>query len=407
MGLLRTIQVALAALIRNKLRSFLTVLGVVIGVAAVIAMVSIGEGAKARVAKNFESMGTNMLLLRSGSAKSRGVRGGAGSQPTLTWTDLEAVSQLPAVRYASPMLNASAQVASSEQNWGTSVAGVSADYFDIRNWPLSAGRRFSAAELRSKAKVAIIGSTIVTNLWGEGADPIGETIRIQNIPFEVIGVTTSKGTSMRGGDNDDVVHVPYTTFQAKIKGGLRRFIAGSVYVSAVAPDATHEAQSQIETLLRNTHRLGSRKDDFRVRNLADLAQASQDSANTISSLLAGVALVSLLVGGIGIMNIMLVSVTERTREVGLRMAIGARPRQILAQFLLEAVTLALIGGFLGIVSGIAMATYLAGQFQFPLLVRVDIVALAVAFSGVVGVVFGLYPARKASLLDPIQALRYE
>ena len=409
MTLFRTLFVALSALTRNKLRSFLTVLGVVIGVAAVIAMVSIGEGAKARVAQSFENIGTNMLLVRSGSSKSRGVRGGAGSQPTLTWDDLSALrDQLPSVRYAAPMLGTAAQVASSEQNWSTTISGTSTEYFDIRNWRLTSGRRFSEAEIRSKAKVAVIGATIVKNLFGPGIEPVGSTIRVNQIPFEVIGVAEAKGSSFHGGDQDDAVLVPYTTYLAKIKGSLQRFIAGTVFVSASSPEATHQAQEAITKLLRSRHRLAAgTDDDFNVRNVADLAAASQDSANTISSLLAGVALVSLLVGGIGIMNIMLVSVTERTREIGLRMAIGAKPLQILAQFLVEAITLAMIGGLLGVAFGLGMATYLAAQFQWPLLVRADVIVVAVVFSGVVGVAFGLYPARKASLLDPIQALRYE
>jgi putative ABC transport system permease protein len=405
---LRTLRVAGGALLRNKLRSFLTVLGVVIGVGAVIAMVSIGEGAKARVAKSFEQIGTNMLTVRSGASRRGGVRGGSGSRLSLTWDDLEAMRKLPAVGHAAPLLSTSAQVMSEEQNWQSSVSGTSPDYFAIRNWPIASGRAFDAGELSRKAKVAVVGTTVVQNLWGEGADPLGQTIRINRIPFEVIGVAASKGSAGFGGDNDDVVLIPHSTFTAKIKGGLRRYIAGSVFVSAASQNATTQAQQGIEALLRQRHRIKpGADDDFRVRNMSELAAAYQDSAQTITSLLAGVALVSLLVGGIGIMNIMLVSVTERTREIGLRMAVGAKPRQILLQFLVEAVSLGVIGGLLGIGAGLAAASYLAGQFQFPLLVRADIVAVAVVFSAMVGIVFGLYPARKASLLDPIQALRHE
>jgi putative ABC transport system permease protein len=406
---LRTLRVALGALLRNKMRSFLTVLGVVIGVAAVIAMVSIGEGARARVAGTFEQMGTNMLIVRSGATRSGGMRGGAGSMPSLTFDDLEAIQRdIPTVRYAAPLQSTSAQVVSEEQNWQTSINGTTPEYFDVRNWPVALGRRFSAAEVAAKAKVAVLGKTVADNLFGPGADPLGQIVRINRIPFEVVGVAAGKGSSGPGGDNDDAVLVPVTTFSAKIQGGLQRYIRGGIFVSATAPQDTARAQAGIEALLRERHRIRpGQDDDFNVRDMAEIADAFQESAATITSLLAGVALVSLLVGGIGIMNIMLVSVTERTREIGLRMAVGAKPRQILAQFLVEAISLATLGGLLGVAAGVGGASYLAGQFGWTLLVRVDMVLLAVGFSGVVGIVFGLYPARKAALLDPIQALRYE
>jgi len=406
---LRTLRVAFGALLRNKMRSFLTVLGVVIGVAAVIAMVSIGEGAKARVAGTFEQMGTNMLVVRSGSSQHGGMRGGAGSMPNLTFEDLEAIQrEVPTVRHAAPLQSTSAQVVSEEQNWQTSITGTTPEYFDVRNWPIAKGRRFSAAEVAAKAKVAVLGKTVADNLYGVGADPLGQTIRINRIPFEVVGVAAEKGSSGPGGDNDDAVLVPVTTFSAKIQGGLQRYIRGGIFVSATSQADTARAQAGIEALLRERHRIRpGQDDDFNVRDMAEIASAFQESAATITSLLAGVALVSLLVGGIGIMNIMLVSVTERTREIGLRMAVGAKPRQILAQFLVEAIVLATLGGLLGVAAGVGGASYLAGQFGWTLLVRVDMVLLAVGFSGVVGIVFGLYPARKAALLDPIQALRYE
>jgi putative ABC transport system permease protein len=409
MNSLRTLRVALNALLRNKMRSFLTVLGVVIGVGAVIAMVSIGEGAKARVAQTFESIGTNMLVVRAGSSQRGGVRGGAGSRSTLTWDDLEAIRrEVPAVRHAAPEVSASAQVMSEEQNWQTTVEGTSPELFDIRNWPMASGRRFTAAEVTNKARVAVLGRTVVNSLFYPGADPVGQQVRINRIPFEVVGVAAEKGTSGRGGDSDDVVLIPATTFSAKVQGGLQNYIRGSIFVSAISQDATAQAKQGIEDLLRRRHKIRpGTDDDFNVRDLSELASAQQESASTITSLLAGVALVSLLVGGIGIMNIMLVSVTERTREIGLRMAIGARPRQILAQFLCESVALAVVGGLLGIAGGFGAASYLAGQFGWPILIRPDIVAIAVGFSAAVGILFGLYPARKASLLDPIQALRYE
>jgi putative ABC transport system permease protein len=406
---LLTVRVALGALLRNKLRSFLTVLGVVIGVAAVIAMVSIGEGAKARIAKNFEQMGTNLLMVHSGSTRTRGMRGGSGSLPSLTWGDLEAIrNEVPTVRYAAPFQSATAQAISEEQNWQTRVSGTSPEYFAIRNWPMASGRSFTKAEVAAKAKVAVLGQTVVESLYGIGADPLGRTVRVKRIPFTVIGVAAKKGSNVRGGDSDDVILIPVTTFNAKIQGGLHNYIQGGIFVSATSQEATGRARDAIEELLRVRHRIRPGEDaDFHTHDMAEMAAAFKDSAATITSLLAGVALVSLLVGGIGIMNIMLVSVTERTREIGLRMAVGAKPRQILAQFLVEAMALATIGGVLGVLAGLGGASYLAGRFGWQLLVRPDMIVVAVAFSSAVGIVFGLYPARKASLLDPIQALRHE
>ena len=409
MTLLLTLRVALGALFRNKLRSFLTVLGVVIGVGAVIAMVSIGEGAKARVAASFQKIGTNMLVVNSGATQSRGRRGGAGSMPTLTWDDLAAISsEVPSVAYAAPLQRADAQVLSEEQNWQTSINGTSPEYFMIRNWGVSLGRVFTAAEYVAKARVAVLGQTVAENLFGQGGDPLGLTIRINRIPFVVIGVAKEKGSSGPGGDNDDAVLIPISTFRAKIQGGLQKFVHGPIFVSATTSEQTSVAQAEITQLLRRRHRIRPGKDDdFHAHDMAEIASAFKDSATTITSLLAGVALVSLLVGGIGIMNIMLVSVTERTREIGLRMAVGARPRQILAQFLVEAVALASVGGVLGVAAGLGAAWYLAGRFGWLLVIRLDMVVLAVGFSGLVGVIFGLYPARKAAHLDPIDALRYE
>ncbi|HUS67389.1 MAG TPA: ABC transporter permease [Kofleriaceae bacterium] len=408
MNPLLILSVAVRALLRNKTRSFLTTLGVVIGVGAVIAMTAIGAGAKARVDKTFAEMGSNMLVLRSGSSRAGGVRGGAGSQPTLTWEDMEAVrNEAPSVRFVAPLMQSRATMAAEGQNWNSSAQGTTSEYFTIRNWPTVSGTLFAPEEEQSGAKVAVLGKTVVDNLFGPYVDPVGQVVRINNVPFEVIGVLKSKGQSAFGSDNDDVVIVPSSTYGAKLAGGLQKFIQGQVYVGT-APDATSQAETEIRELIRRRHRIREgAEDDFDVRNLADLASAQQEGAATMTSLLAGIALVSLLVGGIGIMNIMLVSVTERTREIGLRMAIGAKPRSILTQFMVEAVALSLLGGLLGVAAGLGAAKYLVAKFDWPMLVQPNIIVVAVLFSGAVGIAFGLYPAWKASRLDPIQALRYE
>ena len=406
MNFLATLRVALRALARNKTRSALTALGIIIGVAAVIAMVSIGEGAKVRVQQTFEAMGTNLLIVMSGSTTAGGMRGGAGSQPTLTWDDLKAIQvELPSVARASPQLRASVQLVAEDQNWFTQVNGVMPDYFAIRNWEVASGSPMTGSDVDGFAKRAWLGRTVVDNLYGEGADPVGQIVRIKSVPFEVAGVLAKKGQSPMGQDYDDSVYVPSSTFGSMVQGGLQKYVAGVIMVGAVDPA---KAEEDITSLLRERHRIGpGEEDDFTVRNLSEIAQAQQEGTQTITTLLAAVAFVSLFVGGIGIMNIMLVSVTERTREIGLRMAVGARPRDILAQFLIEALALALGGGFIGVALGLGTAAVLAGKFGWPLLVRTDIVVLSVAVSAAVGVIFGLYPARKASLLDPIEALRYE
>ncbi|MGI5864267.1 MAG: ABC transporter permease [Myxococcales bacterium] len=409
MNLGQIFLVALRALLRNKMRSFLTALGVIIGVGAVIAMTAIGAGAKARVEKTFESMGSNMLMVRSGSSRRGGVRGGAGSQPSITWDDLEAIrSEVSSVRYTAPVLGMSAQAMAEGQNWGTNVQGTTPDYFLIRNWQVARGTMFDESDVATGAKVAVLGQTVVDNLFGPFSNPIGQQVRINHVPFEVIGVTASKGQSGPGGDQDDVVFVPVSTFRAKLQGGLQQFITGTIYIGAASQEATKRAQAEIESLLRARHRIRpGAENDFSVRNLAEFAAAQQEGAETMTSLLAGIALVSLLVGGIGIMNIMLVSVTERTREIGLRMAIGAKPLDILTQFMVEAVVLSMVGGLLGVGFGLGTASWLVARFDWPMLVQPDIVALAIGFSGFVGIAFGLWPALKASRLDPIQALRYE
>ncbi len=402
-------SVAARALLRNKLRSFLTALGVIIGVGAVIAMTAIGAGAKARVDKTFESMGSRMLVVRSGSSRAGGARGGFGSQPTLTWDDMRAIrEEVPAAERVAPLLQMRAQVMAEGQNWNTSVQGTTPDYFIIREWPAASGAFFTDSDVAVSAKVAVIGKTVVDNLFGPYVDPVGQIIRVNNVPFEIVGVAASKGQSAFGQDNDDVVFVPEATYRSKLQGDLRQYISGSVNVQAVSKAATGDAQTQIEELLRRRHRIASEADDdFQVRNLTDIASAQQEGAAVMTSLLAGIALVSLVVGGIGIMNIMLVSVTERTREIGLRMAIGAKPRSILTQFMVEAVALSVIGGLFGVGFGVGAASYLAARFEWPMLLQIDMMVVAVVFSAFVGIGFGLYPAYKASRLDPIQALRYE
>jgi len=405
---LRIAAIAARALMRNKLRSFLTMLGVIIGVGAVIAMTAIGAGASARVQATFEGMGSNMLVIMSGSSQQGGARGGAGTQPTLTWNDLDAIRALPAVRLAAPSLQRPAQVMGEGQNWGTTIQGTTPELFDIRNWKIARGRFFDEDDERLGTKVAVLGNTVVQNLFGPYESPVGQVIRVGQVPFEVIGVAAPKGQTGFGQDQDDVVLIPARTFRAKLQGGLQQFIAGTVVVSATSAADAAPAQAQVEELLRARHRIAAgNPDDFRVRNLSEIASAQQEGARTMTSLLAGIALVSLVVGGIGIMNIMLVSVTERTREIGLRMAVGAKPRSILTQFLVEAVALSVAGGIVGTAAGLGAAAWLVARFGWPMLVQPQIILAAVAFSAVVGVVFGMWPALQASRLDPIQALRYE
>ncbi|MBM4396308.1 MAG: ABC transporter permease [Deltaproteobacteria bacterium] len=404
-----TLRVALRALVRNKLRAFLTTLGVMIGVGAVIAMVAIGEGARSRVEETFAAMGTNLLIVLSGSTTSGGVHGGFGSQPTLTWEDLEAIrNELTTVRRAAAASRATVIVAGEEQNWTTSVTGATPEYFDVRAWQADRGTVYGDAEQESGAKVVVLGKTVADRLYGEGADPVGRTVRIRNVPFTVIGRLASKGQSPMGQDYDDTAVVPFSTFASKLQGGLKQYVAGAIMVSAASSAVTAKAQRDIEALLRERHRIEpGDDDDFSIRNLAEVAGAQQEGTRTLTALLAAIAAVSLLVGGIGIMNIMLVSVTERTREIGVRMAVGAKPRHILAQFLVEALVLSLAGGLIGVGAGVLAAERLAEAFRWPLLLRPDAMIAAVAFSAAVGVVFGLYPAVKASRLDPIEALRYE
>ncbi len=408
MNPLEIFRIALWALLRNKTRSFLTTLGIIIGVCAVIAMVAIGEGAKARVSNIFASMGTNMLVVMPGSRNTGGARGGFGTAPSLTWDDLSAIEkEVTAVKAAAPLLRTSAQLVSEDQNWATSVQGTTPEYFEIRNWSTSSGALLSQSDVDATNKSILLGATVAEKLFGQ-ADAVGQPVRVKNMPFTVVGVLERKGQSGGGQDFDDVAFLPVSTFRSRIEGGLGRYINGIIYIGAISPEATEVAERQVTALLRDRHQLSEfADDDFSIRNFAEMASAGEEGAKTLSALLASIAAVSLLVGGIGIMNIMLVSVTERTREIGIRMAIGARPSDILAQFLIEALTLSLLGGLIGVAAGLFAAGQLASAMGWPLLVRAEVILLAVGFSALVGIVFGLYPARKASLLDPIEALRYE
>ena len=404
-----TILVALRAVLRNKMRSFLTTLGIIIGVAAVIAMMAIGAGAKAQVEAAFAAMGTNLLIVMPGSSNAGGQRGGFGSQPTLTWDDWTAIkTEVPSVKAAAPQLRGSQSVVAEEMNWTTQVYGTSPEYFEIRSWAFASGTTFTQQDIDAGAKVVVLGQTVVDKLFGRSSNPVGQSVRIAKSPFVVVGVLAPKGQSPMGQDYDDGVFIPMTTFARQIQGGLGKYLAGSIFVQATSSDTTQRALLDVKALLRERHRLApSAEDDFSIRDLSEIASAQQQGTETMTTLLASVAAVSLLVGGIGIMNIMLVSVTERTREIGLRMAIGAKPRSILLQFLVEALVLSLAGGLIGVALGVGTATWLASKFHWPMSIQVDVITISVIFSACVGIVFGLYPARKASQLDPIDALRYE
>jgi len=409
MNPLQTLRVALRAILRNKLRAFLTTLGIVIGVGAVIAMMAIGAGAKARVEEAFAAMGTNVLIILPGSTSSGGVRGGFGSMPTLTWDDLAAIrADVSTVKMAAPSMRSSMPVVSEDNNWTTSVTGTSPEYFDIRNWPIALGVAITQADVDGGTKVVVLGQTVVDKLYGPNADPVGQAVRVGSTPFQVVGVASKKGQSATGQDYDDAAFIPFTTFAHKVQGGLGKYLQGQIMVAATSSDTTSRAQQEITALLRDRHHVApGDDDDFSIRNLSEIAGAQQQGTETMTMLLASVAAVSLLVGGIGIMNIMLVSVTERTREIGIRMAVGAEPHHILTQFLIEALSLSVAGGLIGVAAGVGTALWLAGRFHWPMLIQPDVITVSVGFSAIVGIVFGIYPARKASQLDPIDALRFE
>ncbi|MDZ4341675.1 MAG: ABC transporter permease [Candidatus Binatia bacterium] len=402
---LMTFRIALRALARNKLRAFLTMLGIIIGVGAVIAMVAIGEGAKATIRSQIASLGTNVLVVLPGTLSQGGVRTGSGGRNTLLDSDARAMTrELRSIAYASPVLRRQEQVIAGNLNWGTLAQGVAPEFEQIRDWQTESGRFLHEGDMDSAAKVAVIGQTVARQLFGND-DPIDSVIRIRNIPFRVVGLLVGKGQTGHGQDQDDTVMIPYTTMQKRL---MRITYVQSIVVRAISAEKVPEAQEQITLLLRQRHRIAEgREDDFTVRNLSDIAEAAQSTARVMAVLLGSVAGISLLVGGIGIMNIMLVSVTERTREIGIRVAVGARGRDIMLQFLVEAVVMAATGGGIGILLGIGTSEVLKLWANWPTLVSPSIVAVAFLFSGAVGVFFGFYPAKKASTLDPIEALRYE
>jgi putative ABC transport system permease protein len=405
---LASFQIALKALRTNKMRSGLTMLGIVIGVGAVVAMVAVGSGAKQRIEEQIASMGSNLLMVEAGSMSSGGFRLGAGTTATLTVADAKAIeTEIPGVKYVAPSVRGAAQVVYGNQNWSTGIIGTSPEMLEIRGWTLASGRSFTAQELDGSAKVCVLGKTVADYLFG-GIEPVDQIVRIKKIPFTVVGVLSRKGQTTWGQDQDDIIFVPLTTGQKHLFGQAFPGMVRNISVQARGPDDVEEVETQLKELLRQRHRIQpNQDDDFTVRNLTELMSSREESAHVMSVLLGAIASISLIVGGIGIMNIMLVSVTERTREIGIRIAVGAKGRDILLQFLIESLVLSFLGGILGISLGVAGTLVLASITKWPVLFSIRAILLAFVFSGLVGVFFGFYPARKASLLNPIDALRYE
>ncbi len=401
-------KISFRALRVNKMRSVLTMLGMIIGVGAVITMLAVGTGASMKIAEQISSMGSNLLIILPGSSTSGGVRAGAGSVPTLSVSDYEAIlKECTSVEDAAPILNGIAQIVYSNQNWSTIVIGTTPGFLNVRDWPLDSGRAFTEQEVKTAAKVALLGQTVAGNLFSD-ANPVGQIIRIKNVPFIIIGTLSSKGQSTQGQDQDDTILIPVTTAQKKIFGTAFPGMVRIIMVKAKSSDDLIRAEIQLNTLLRQRHHISQKQDnDFTVRNLTQLMQTAEQSAKVMTLLLGAIASVSLIVGGIGIMNIMLVSVTERTREIGIRMSVGAKTWDIRMQFIIEAVSLSLMGGATGIIFGLAGSQMLTSLVGWPTIVSILSIVLAFSFSGFVGIFFGFYPAYKASLLDPIEALRYE
>ncbi len=406
---LRTIfSIAIRAIKANKMRSILTSLGIIIGVAAVIVMLSVGNGAQISIQNEMKTMGSNLIIVRSGVAKSSGARGGHGSQPTMKKSDGDAIQEkVAAIRLAAPVLEETAQIVYGNANWSTGVTGTDNRFFEIKEWNLAYGRKFSVNDTKNASKVAILGQTVVNELFGD-VDPLGKTIRVKGIPFQVVGVLDKRGQSGHGQDQDDVVYIPISTAQKKVMGITFPDQVKMIMLQAVDAESTYTSQEEIKELLRQRHNLGANKeDDFVIMNLTQMMEMMESSTKVMTILLGAIASISLLVGGIGIMNIMLVSVTERTREIGIRMAIGAKAWDIRWQFLMEALVLSLIGGLVGVVFGLVGASLVGVFTSLPAKVSLVYVLLPFSFAGFVGLFFGFYPAYKASLLNPINALRYE
>ena len=410
MSLLATLRVALNALRVNLLRSILTMLGVIIGVAAVITMLAVGAGAEARIQAQIKSLGSNLMIITAGARTASGVRMATGTTTSLTEDDAAAIARdIPEVDAAAPSNRGGAQVVVGNVNWATQIYGITPDYFVVRNWSLEAGRMFEPAELSGSGKVALVGQTVARELFGD-ADPMDQTIRIKNVPFTVIGILNRKGQSMMGQDQDDVIMVPLSTARNRLLGATQGKLrqVSMIQIKVREGISMSQAEERVRELLRQRLRAGSTQDDpFSVMNLTEMLQTQEEASRIMSILLAAVASVSLLVGGIGIMNIMLVSVTERTREIGLRMAVGARSKDILTQFLVEAITLSMSGGLVGIALGAAGCWLVAVFAGWETRMSLESILLAVGFSAAIGIFFGYYPARKAAALLPIQALRYE
>jgi putative ABC transport system permease protein len=403
-----TLRISFRALRVNKMRSALTMLGIIIGVGAVIAMLAVGTGASKKIAEQISSMGSNLIMILPGATTAGGVRMGSGTQPTLTMGDAEAIQkECPAVSNVAPILSGVAQVVYGHENWSTGVVGTTPGMLNVRDWPLASGRPFTDQDVKSATKLCLLGQSVVDNLFGD-MDPIGQVIRIKKVLFTVIGVLAKKGQSPQGQDQDDTILVPVATAQKKLFGTTFPGMVRIIMVKAKSTEDLSAAEKQINELLKQRHHIGPKQDnDFTVRNLTQIMETAEQSTRVMTLLLGAIASVSLLVGGIGIMNIMLVSVTERTREIGIRMAVGAKTNDIRFQFIIEALTLSLVGGVAGIIIGISGSKILSMIAGWTTIISPLSILLAFSFSGLVGIFFGFYPAYKASLLDPIEALRYE
>ena len=402
------LRVALKALARNKMRTSLTMLGMIIGVAAVITMVALGRGAQSEIEAQVQSAGTNMITVRAGNFRSRGVSMGMGQSPSLNSRDVDAIRErVPDALYLAAGVRTRDQIIAANQNWNTTIQGTDIEYPQIRSWATELGTFFTTTQVQSAAKVAVLGSVVRDNLYGEGIDPIGARIRIRNQSFQIIGVMSSKGAGQFGEDQDDVVFIPYSTVNKKLRGRDGTNIS-QIDISANSADSIQVVADQIADTLREEHALGPGEDnDFMVRTQEDLTRIRSQTTQTMTGLLASIAGVSLIVGGIGIMNIMLVSVTERTREIGLRMAVGAKSQDVLLQFLVEAVVLSLVGGLVGVGLGFGLSESLTRVLAWPTSIPADAIVVAVGFAAATGIFFGFYPARKAARLDPIDSLRFE